>query len=73
MSNDFLLYSICMLIVLTIMYCYVDVTGILTIQIICLSSKHIVAATYDFQQCGFLTSVDSDEPVQPLVKLRNSK
>ena len=23
--------------------------------------------------CGILTSVDSDEPVQPLVKLRNSK
>ena len=27
----------------------------------------------DFQQCGILTSVDSDEPVQPLFKLRNSK
>ena len=26
----------------------------------------------DFQQCGILTSVDSDEPVQPPVKLRNS-
>ena len=23
------------------------------------------AATYDFQQCGILTSVDSDEPAQP--------
>ena len=42
MSNDFLLYSICMLIVLTILYCYnVDVTGILTIQIIYVYSKHI--------------------------------
>ena len=29
--------------------------------------------TCDFQQCGILTSVDSDEPVQPPVKLRNSK
>ena len=29
--------------------------------------------TCDFQQCGILTSVDSDEPVQPSVKLRNSK
>ena len=27
----------------------------------------------DFQQCGILTSVDSDEPVQPPVKLRTSK
>ena len=41
MSNDFLLYSICMLIVLTILYCYVDVTVILTIQIIYVYSKHI--------------------------------
>ena len=29
--------------------------------------------TCDFQQCGNSTSVDSDEPVQPPVKLRNSK
>ena len=27
----------------------------------------------DFQQCGILTSVDSDESVQPPFKLRNSK
>ena len=26
---------------------------------------------YYFQQCGILTSVDSDEPVQPLFKFRN--
>ena len=31
------------------------------------------AATCDFQQYGILISVDSDEPVQPLFKLRNSK
>ena len=31
------------------------------------------AATCDFQQCGVLTSVDSDEPVQLPVKLRISK
>ena len=31
------------------------------------------AATFDFQQCGILTSVDSDEPVQPSFKLTNSK
>ena len=24
------------------------------------------------QQCGMLTKIDSDEPVQPLFKLRNS-
>ena len=28
------------------------------------------AATCDFQQCGILTSVDLDEPVQPPLKLR---
>ena len=27
----------------------------------------------DFQQCGIFTSVDSDQPVQPPLKLRNSK
>ena len=27
----------------------------------------------DFQQCGILTGVDSEEPVQPPFKLRNSK
>ena len=31
-----------------------------------------IAATYDIQQCGILTSVDSGEPVQPPFKLRNS-
>ena len=36
-------------------------------------NKHNWAATCDFQQCGILTSVDSDEPVQPPFKLRNSK
>ena len=33
----------------------------------------IGAVTHDFQQCGILTSVDSDQPVQPPFKLRNSK
>ena len=28
-------------------------------------------ATCDLQQCGILTSVDSDEPVQPPFKLKN--
>ena len=33
----------------------------------------IWAATCDLQQCGILTSVDSDEPLQPSFKLRYSK
>ena len=37
------------------------------------STVYIRAATCDFQQCDILTSVDADEPVQPPVKLRNSK
>ena len=36
-----------------------------------LNSKR--AVTCDFQQCGILTSVDSDEPVQPPFTLWNSK
>ena len=31
------------------------------------------AVAWDFQQGGILTCVDSDEPLQPPVKLRNSK
>ena len=31
------------------------------------------AVTCDFQQCGILTSVDSDEPVQPPFNHRNTK
>ena len=33
----------------------------------------IWAVSCDFQQCGILTSVDSDEPVQSPLKRRNSK
>ena len=33
----------------------------------------LLTSAWDFQQCGTLTSVDSDEPLQPLFKLRNSK
>ena len=36
-------------------------------------SFNILASACDFQQCDILTSVDSDEPVQPNFKLRNSK
>ena len=34
---------------------------------------YIWAVTCDFQQCGILTCVDSDKPVQPPTKLRNAK
>ena len=33
----------------------------------------ILTAARDFQQFDILTSVDSDEPLQPPFKLRNSK
>ena len=33
----------------------------------------IEPVTCDFQQFDILTSVDSDEPIQPPVKLRNVK
>ena len=32
-----------------------------------------LAVTCDFQQCGILTCVDVDEPLQPPFKLRNFK
>ena len=32
-------------------------------------SNYKLAATCDFQQCGILTSVDSEEPVQPPLSL----
>ena len=37
--------------------------------------KHniIYASACDFQQSGILTGVDSDEPLQPPFKLRNTK
>ena len=39
----------------------------------CPDRQNISAVTRDFQQCGILTCVDSDEPVKPPFKLRNSK
>ena len=35
--------------------------------------KHNWAAQCDFQQCGIMTCVESEEPVQPPVMLRSSK
>ena len=37
------------------------------------STEEQMSGAGDFQQCGILTSVDSDEPVQPPFKLKNSK
>ena len=42
-------------------------------MLITLEKQGILAVTCDFQQCGILTSVDSDNPVQRPFKLRNSK
>ena len=36
-------------------------------------TNHIIEPQRDFQQCDILTYVDSDEPVQSLLELRNSK
>ena len=46
-----------------------------TLQIYSVDDKNyqIRAVACDFQHIGILTSVDSDEPVQPPYKLRNSK
>ena len=48
-----------------------DVKG----RLVCSRHQHcnILAVTCDFQKCGILTSVDSDEPLQPICKLRNPK
>ena len=35
--------------------------------------NHKWASVWDFQQCGVLTCIDSDEPLQPPSKLRHSK
>ena len=44
------------------------------IEIIVLSTcLNIWAETWDFQQCGILTWIDSGEPVPPPFELRNSK
>ena len=51
-------------------HCNVKVTSSCYVASQCI---HIWAVTCDFQQCGILTSADSDEHEQPLFKLRNSK
>ena len=40
---------------------------LITVWTICM------AMTHDFQQCGILTSVDTDKPLQPPLKLRSFK
>ena len=44
-----------------------------TFQIVGNLMPRLRASAWDFQQCGSLTCVDSDEPLQPPVKLSNSK
>ena len=46
---------------------------VIMMLLLCMRYKTFRAATCDFQQCGILTSVGSDEPVQPPFELRNSK
>ena len=48
-------------------------TNVLKLAHITTSTENNWANTWDFQQCGILTSVYSDEHVQPPFKLRNSK
>ena len=51
--------------------CHRDYNSIFgSIYYVCLNNG---AVTCDFQQCGILTSVDSDGHVKPPFKLRNSK
>ena len=68
---------------LTHAHCDDEQTVLASKSVQCVANVHAIpttaetdiirAVTCDFQQCGILTSVDSDEPVQPPVKLRNSK
>ena len=46
---------------------------VLTVNVPSLDAYAMCAVACDSQQCGSLTCVDSDEPVQPLFKLRHSK
>ena len=43
-----------------------------TLQCVCVSAIKICAVTCDFQQCGILTSVISDEPGSLLLSLETS-
>ena len=49
------------------------------LQLLWWLTRHILqlyikwASAWDFKQCGILTCADSDEPVQPPVRRRNSK
>ena len=42
-------------------------------KMVLLSTYNIIEPPCDFQQCGILASVDSDEPVRPPFKRRNNK
>ena len=49
---------------------YSEVRSLRSWEIKCCTDQH---PKCDFKQCGILTSEDSNEPVQPPFKLRNSK
>ena len=53
-------------------YKIVNVFSSISLKIYIEHPQHNLAVTSDFQQCGILTSLDSDEPMQPLLKLGNS-
>ena len=50
-----------------------SILSIKALGLVVTEKKMIWAATCDFQHCAILSSVNSDEPVQPTFKLRHSK
>ena len=54
-------------------FSYMSIICLYVMRLWTVAKIYIWALTCDFQQCGTLTSVDSDEPVQPSFKPRSSK
>ena len=52
--------------------CIYVLVGYTAINFICVI-HYILAETWDFQQCGILTYIDSNKPVLSPVKFRDSK
>ena len=50
-----------------------DIASFMANKLLGIHIKFYLSRASEFQQCGILTSVDSEEPVQPPFKLRNSK
>ena len=53
----------------------IDIPILCVCVCVCVSSEggSLLRKCQNFQQCGILTSVDSDLPVQPPIKLRHTK